>query len=339
MSNLTFLTGITGFVGSAVARVLLAKGHQLRVLCRPNSNRSNLMGLDVEVIEGDLTQPLSYSKSLKGCQNLFHVAADYRLWVPDPIIMHDINVKGTRNLMQSALAAGIERVIYTSSVATLAKHTQLDIFYENSPVAYGDMIGTYKRSKFLAEQDVKDMIKEEHLPAIIVNPSTPIGPRDIKPTPTGRIIIDALSGRMPAYIDTGLNVVHVDDVAMGHWLAFEHGKIGESYILGGDNLTLSQILNIIASIDGPPASTIKLSCNALYPVAFAMELFAGLTGKEPRITLDALRMAKHKMFYCSAKAEQEIGYSARSAHQALADSIAWFQAEDYINQKAPVYLN
>ena len=339
MSNLTFLTGITGFVGSAVARVLLAKGHQLRVLCRPNSNRSNLMGLDVEVIEGDLTQPLSYSKSLKGCQNLFHVAADYRLWVPDPIIMHDINVKGTRNLMQAALAAGIERVIYTSSVATLAKQTQLDIFYENSPVAYGDMIGTYKRSKFLAEQDVKDMIKEEHLPAIIVNPSTPIGPRDIKPTPTGRIIIDALSGRMPAYIDTGLNVVHVDDVAMGHWLAFEHGKIGESYILGGDNLTLSQILNIIASIDGPPASTIKLSCNALYPVAVAMELFAGLTGKEPRITLDALRMAKHKMFYCSAKAEQEIGYSARSAQQALADSIAWFQAEDYINQKAPVYLN
>jgi dihydroflavonol-4-reductase len=339
MSKLTFLTGITGFVGSAVARVLLAKGHQLRVLCRPNSNRSNLMGLDVEVIEGDLTQPLSYSKSLKGCQNLFHVAADYRLWVPDPIIMHDINVKGTRNLMQAALAAGIERVIYTSSVATLAKQTQLDIFYENSPVAYGDMIGTYKRSKFLAEQDVKDMIKEEHLPAIIVNPSTPIGPRDIKPTPTGRIIIDALSGRMPAYIDTGLNVVHVDDVAMGHWLAFEHGKIGESYILGGDNLTLSQILNIIASIDGPPASTIKLSCNVLYPVAVAMELFAGLTGKEPRITLDALRMAKHKMFYCSAKAEQEIGYSARSAQQALADSIAWFQAEDYINQKAPVYLN
>ena len=339
MSNLTFLTGITGFVGSAVARVLLAKGHQLRVLCRPNSNRSNLMGLDVEVIEGDLTQPLSYSKSLKGCQNLFHVAADYRLWVPDPIIMHDINVKGTRNLMQAALAAGIERVIYTSSVATLAKQTQLDIFYENSPVAYGDMIGTYKRSKFLAEQDVKDMIKEEHLPAIIVNPSTPIGPRDIKPTPTGRIIIDALSGRMPAYIDTGLNVVHVDDVAMGHWLAFEHGKIGESYILGGDNLTLSQILNIIASIDGPPASNIKLSCNALYPVAVAMELFSSLTGKEPRITLDALRMAKHKMFYCSAKAEQEIGYSARSAQQALADSIAWFQAEDYINQKAPVYLN
>jgi dihydroflavonol-4-reductase len=331
MSKLTFLTGITGFVGSAVARVLLAKGHQLRVLCRPNSNRSNLMGLDVEVIEGDLTQPLSYSKSLKGCQNLFHVAADYRLWVPDSIIMHDINVKGTRNLMQAALAAGIERVIYTSSVATLAKQTQLDIFYENSPVAYGDMIGTYKRSKFLAEQDVKDMIKEEHLPAIIVNPSTPIGPRDIKPTPTGRIIIDALSGRMPAYIDTGLNVVHVDDVAMGHWLAFEHGKIGESYILGGDNLTLSQILNIIASIDGPPASTIKLSCSALYPVAVAMELFARLTGKEPRITLDALRMAKHKMFYCSAKAEQEIGYSARSAQQALADSIAWFQAEDYIN--------
>jgi dihydroflavonol-4-reductase len=339
MSKLTFLTGITGFVGSAVARVLLAKGHQLRVLCRPNSNRSNLMGLDVEVIEGDLTQPLSYSKSLKGCQNLFHVAADYRLWVPDPIIMHDINVKGTRNLMQAALAAGIERVIYTSSVATLAKQTQLDVFYENSPVAYGDMIGTYKRSKFLAEQDVKDMIKKEHLPAIIVNPSTPIGPRDIKPTPTGRIIIDALTGRMPAYIDTGLNVVHVDDVAMGHWLAFEHGKIGESYILGGDNLTLSQILNIIASIDGPPASTIKLSCNVLYPVAVAMELFASLTGKEPRITLDALRMAKHEMFYCSAKAEQEIGYSARSAQQALADSIAWFQAEDYINQKAPVYLN
>ncbi|MFA5040380.1 MAG: hopanoid-associated sugar epimerase, partial [Bdellovibrionales bacterium] len=291
--------------------------------------RSNLSGLDVEIVEGDLTQPESYSKALKNCRNLFHVAADYRIWVPDADIMNRINVDGTRALMLAALDAGIERIVYTSSVATLGLHKDGTPASEDSPVSYSNIVGAYKKSKYLAEAEVLRLVEHHKLPAVIVNPSTPIGPRDIRPTPTGRIIVDAAKGKMPAYVDTGLNVVHVDDVAMGHWLALEHGKIGERYILGGTDLGLSEILTLIADIVDRPAPKIRLPRAPLYPLALGMEIAARLTGSEPMLTLDALRMAKKKMYFTSAKAERELGYKYRPAREAIVDALAWFRAEGY----------
>jgi dihydroflavonol-4-reductase len=329
MPPVTFLTGATGFVGAAVARLLLAKGHNLRVLSRPNNDRRNLQGLDVEIVEGDLGNADTYRAALKGCANLFHVAADYRIWVPDAAAMNRINIDGTRALMLGALDAGVNRVVYTSSVATLGLHADGTPANENSPVSFTNMVGVYKQSKYLAEEEVRRLITHHQLPAVIVNPSTPIGPRDIKPTPTGRIIVDAVKGRMPAYVDTGLNIAHVDDVAMGHWLAFERGKVGERYILGGDNLALSDILALIAEIVGRPAPKIRLPRAAIYPIAVGMEIAARLTGWEPMVTIDALRMAKKKMYFSTAKAEQELGYKARPAHEAITDAIAWFRAEGY----------
>ena len=329
MPETTFLTGSTGFVGAAVARLLLAKGHRVRALSRPHNDRRNLNGLDIEIIEGDLTQPETYRDALKGCRNLFHVAADYRIWVPNAAAMNRVNIDGTRSLMLAALDAGIERIVYTSSVATLGLHKDGTPAREDSPVAFSDMVGVYKQSKYLAEEEVSRLIAHHNLPAVIVNPSTPIGPRDIKPTPTGRIIVDAVKGRVPAYVDTGLNIAHVDDVAMGHWLAFERGKIGERYILGGSNLALSDILAIIADIVGRPAPKIKLPRAAIYPVAIGMEIAARLTGWEPMVTRDALRMAKKKMYFSTAKAERDLGYRARPAREAIEDAIAWFRAEGY----------
>ena len=329
MPETTFLTGSTGFVGAAVARLLLAKGHRVRALSRPHNDRRNLNGLDIEIIEGDLTQPETYRDALKGCRNLFHVAADYRIWVPNAAAMNRVNIDGTRSLMLAALDAGIERIVYTSSVATLGLHKDGTPAREDSPVAFSDLVGVYKQSKYLAEDEVSRLIAHHNLPAVIVNPSTPIGPRDIKPTPTGRIIVDAVKGRMPAYVDTGLNIAHVDDVAMGHWLAFERGKIGERYILGGSNLALSDILAIIADIVGRPAPKIKLPRAAIYPVAIGMEIAARLTGWEPMVTRDALRMAKKKMYFSTAKAERDLGYRARPAREAIEDAIAWFRAEGY----------
>ena len=325
----TFLTGATGFVGAAVARVLLAKGHRLRVLTRPNNDRRNLDGLDVEIVEGDLADSTSYGASLRGCQALFHVAADYRIWVPDAAAMHRVNVDGTRALMLAALDAGVERVVYTSSVATLGINRDGTPSNEDTPVTFADMVGTYKQSKYLAEQEVQRLIRHNGLPAIIVNPSTPIGPRDIKPTPTGRIIVDAVKGRMPAYVDTGLNIAHVQSVANGHWLAFEKGKIGERYILGGENLGLGEILAVIADIAGRPAPTVKLPRELIFPLAYAAEAFARLTGKEPFVTVDALRMAKKKMYFSSAKAERNLGYKIRPAREAIADAFTWFRQQGY----------
>jgi len=326
---LTFLTGATGFVGAAVARTLIGKGHKLRVLSRPNNDRRNLKGLDVEVVEGDLGNPDSYRAALQGCQALFHVAADYRIWVPDPAAMHRINVDGTRALMMAALEAKVERIVYTSSVATLGINKDGTPSDEATPVSFDDMVGIYKQSKFLAEDEVRRLVTHHGLPAIIVNPSTPIGPRDIKPTPTGRIIVDAVRGMMPAYVDTGLNIAHVEDVAMGHWLAYERGVIGERYILGGDNLGLGDILTIIANQVGRKPPTVKLPRAALYPVAIVAETWARLTGKEPLVTIDALRMAKKKMFFSPAKAMRDLGYTARPAPDAIADAIAWFRENGY----------
>ncbi|MDD3288228.1 MAG: NAD-dependent epimerase/dehydratase family protein [Alphaproteobacteria bacterium] len=327
---ITFITGATGFVGAAVARYLNAKGHHLRVLARPGNDRSNLEGLsDIEIIEGDLANINTYRSALAGCQALFHVAADYRIWVPDPAAMHRINVDGTIALMEAALEANIRRVVYTSSVATIGINMDGTPSTEETPSNLEDMVGHYKRSKFMAEQAVNRLIKQHGLPCVIVNPSTPIGPRDIRPTPTGRIIVEAVKGKMPAYVDTGLNIVHVDDVAEGHWLAFERGKIGERYILGGEDMGLGTILSVIARQVGRSAPKIKIPIAPLFPIAYVAEAIAKHTGKEPFVTIDGLRMAKKKMFFSSQKAEKELGYHYQSAQAAITSAITWFRANGY----------
>jgi dihydroflavonol-4-reductase len=321
------VTGASGFVGAAVTRALLAAGRKVRVLLRPSSDRRNLEGLDVEVRIGSLGDAPSLEAAIAGCGALHHVAADYRLWVRDPDAMYAANVDGTARLMAAAQKAGVARIVYTSSVATLglkADGTQAD---EATPSGLDDMIGPYKRSKFLAEEAVRRMVADRGLPAVIVNPSTPVGPRDRKPTPTGRMIIEAAAGRMPAYVDTGLNIVHVDDVAAGHLLAERRGRIGERYILGGENMALAAILAEIASLCGRPPPRLRLPVAAVWPVAVAAELFGRMRGREPFVTRDGLRMARKRMFFTSAKAERELGYHARPAAAGLADAIRWFRAE------------
>ena len=319
------VTGASGFVGSAVARALLAAGRRVRVLVRPTSDRRNIAGLDVEARIGSLADWPSLKAAVEGCGALFHVAADYRLWVRDPEAMFAANVDGTVRLMTAALEAGVERIVYTSSVATLGLR-QSQPADEETPSALDAMIGPYKQSKFLAEDAVQRLVAERGLPAVIVNPSTPIGPRDVKPTPTGRLIIEAASGRMPAFVDTGLNLVHVDDVAAGHLLAERLGRVGERYILGGENLTLARILQEIARLCGRKAPTVQLPVAAVWPVAIVAEAVGRATGREPFVTLDGLRMARKKMFFTSAKAERELGYRSRPAALGLADAIAWFRA-------------
>ncbi len=330
----TFLTGGTGFVGSAVLRQLLAAGRDIRVLIRPKSDRRNIAGLPVEVVYGDLTDRSSLDRGMKGCSALFHVAADYRLWVPDAEEMYETNVAGTSNVMRAALNAGIERIVYTSSVATLGFSRDGSPANEETPVSITDMIGPYKRSKFMAEAVVKRLAEEQALPVTIVNPSTPVGPRDIRPTPTGRIIVDAASGRMPAYVDTGLNLVHVDDVAYGHLLALEHGKAGERYILGGRNLTLKEILCAIADITGQNPPSFCVPRRLLFPVAYLSEVWAHLVSrKEPRITLSGVRLAKKKMFFSTEKARRCLGFNPRPVEEALRDAVDWFQSNGYLPQR------
>ncbi len=319
-----FLTGGSGFVGSALARRLLARGHAVQALVRPGSDTRNLADLPVTLVTGDLREPASLAPALAGCAAVFHVAADYRLWVPDKEAMFRANVEGTRVLMQAALAAGVERVVYTSSVATLG-HVPGGVADEETPVTFDDMIGPYKQSKFLAEDEVR-RFAARGLPVVIVNPSTPVGPRDIKPTPTGRLVRDAACGRIPAYVDTGLNIVHVDDVAEGHCLAFERGRVGERYIVGGENLTLREILVAIAGLSGGRPPRLRLPRHLLWPVAYASEWYARLApGALPLVTRDELRMAGHTMFFCSDKARRELGYTPRPASEALADAVAWFR--------------
>ncbi len=325
------VTGATGFVGSAVARKLIAAGHDVRALARPASDRRNLQGLAMETVAGDLRDPASLAAALKGCDALFHVAADYRLWVPDPETIYAVNVDGSRALIEAAMAAGVERMVYTSSVATLGLNQDGAPADEDTPVALGHMIGHYKRSKFLAEEAVQGLIRDHGVPVVIVNPSTPVGPRDVKPTPTGRMIVEAAAGRMPAYVDTGLNLVHVDDVADGHLLAFDHGVVGERYVLGGADMTLEAILGAVARIIGGRPPRIRLAHNLIMPLAVAAEAWARLSGTEPFATVDGLRMAKKKMFFTSAKAEAALGYKHRPAAEALADAIAWFQGNGYLD--------
>jgi dihydroflavonol-4-reductase len=328
----TLVTGATGFVGSAVARALLARGEAVRVLARPGGDRRNLAGLSVELAEGDLHDRASLERACHGCGALYHVAADYRLWVPKPEEIYEANVGGTRALMEAASAAGVARIVYTSSVATLGFNSDGSPADEETPSGLSHMIGHYKRSKFLAEEEVKRLVRERDLPAVIVNPSTPIGPRDIKPTPTGRMIVEAASGRIPAFVDTGLNIVHVDDVAAGHLLAFERGRLGERYILGGRNMALREILAEVARICGRRPPRLRLPHGLVLPVAYAAEAWARLTrGGEPFVTLDGLRMARKRMFFSSAKAESELGYKSRPPQEALGDAVSWFREAGYLN--------
>ena len=327
--GLALVTGATGFVGAAVARALLAARQRVRVLARPTSNRQNLAGLEVEIAEGSLEDPASLARAVAGCRYLFHVAADYRLWVPDPAAMFRANVDGTSALMAAALAAGVERVVYTSSVATLGLVSG-GLADEATPSGMGDMIGPYKQSKFAAEAAVRALIVERALPAVIVNPSTPIGPGDLRPTPTGRIIIESATGRMPGYVDTGLNIVHVDDVAAGHLLAAERGALGERYILGGENLALADILAVVARAVGRRPPAFKVPYAVILPVALGAELVARITGREPFVTLDGARMSRKKMYFSSAKAMRELGYGPRPAREAIADAVTWFEVNGYL---------
>ena len=333
--SMIFITGATGFVGSAVLRKLIERGHEVRAMVRPASDRRNLDGLSVEVVKGDLTEPATLGKALKGCRGLFHVAADYRLWAPDPAPMFKANVEGTRAIMLAAGDAGVERIVYTSSVATLGLLPGDQASDEETPVGFEDMIGPYKQSKFLAEAEVRALADSEGLAVVIVNPSMPLGPRDIKPTPTGRMIVGAASGKIPAYVDTGLNVVHVDDVAEGHLLAFDKGQAGERYILGGENLSLKQILSTIADITGGKAPRLRIPHNLIMPVAVVAEAWTRLAGgSEPFVTVDGLRMAKKKMYYSHQKAARALGYAPRPAAKALRDAVRWFRENGYLGKTA-----
>lgn len=323
------VTGATGFLGSSVMRCLLAAGHEVRVFTRPNNDRRNLKAFPVEICEGDLRDLPSLKKATKGCDSLFHVAADYRLWVPNPETMLAINVKGTHDLMLAAGEAGIKQIVYTSSVAALGLNSDGSPANEETPSTLATKNGHYKQSKFLAEQTITNLIHQYSLPIVIVNPSTPIGPCDIKPTPTGRIVLDTLLGKMPAYVNTGLNIAHVDDIAAGHLLALEHGRIGERYILGGDNMTLLQILETIDRIIGKQTKRINLPTSLMLPIAWGLEKMAYLTRTEPRATTDSIRMAKNIMFFSSDKAKRELGYHYRPVTEALQDAITWFKENNY----------
>jgi dihydroflavonol-4-reductase len=323
------VSGASGFVGSAVARALAARGWEVRCLVRAGSDRRNLLDLPAEVVLGDLTDSASLERALAGCQALFHVAADYRLGVADPRHLYQVNVEGTRNILQAAERASVDHVVYTSSVATVGLPADGSPGDETTPVGLQDMIGHYKRSKFLAERVVRDWARTCGR-VVIVNPSSPMGPGDVKPTPTGQILVDAARGRTPAYVDTGLNVVHVDDVAAGHLLALERGRPGERYILGGENLSLLDILTKVALLVGRKPPRIRLPHSVVLPIAYLAEGYSRVTGRPTRVTLESVRMARKHMFFSSAKAQAELGYRWRPAHQALADAVRWFDENGYL---------
>ncbi|CCG09036.1 hopanoid-associated sugar epimerase [Pararhodospirillum photometricum] len=326
------VTGASGFVGAAVVRALRARGERVRVLVRPTSPRRNLEGLDVEVVEGDLADPASLPAAVAGVHGLYHVAADYRLWTLDPQAMIRTNVDGSVAIVRAAQAAGVERIVYTSSVAVLKPRADGQPADETTPSRAEDMIGPYKLSKFLAEEAVRRLVHEEGAPVVIVNPSTPIGPGDVRPTPTGRLIVEAASGRMPATVDTGLNIVHVDDVAAGHLLAYDKGVIGERYILGGEDRMLGDLLTEVAGLRGRKGPLVRLPHDLIVPLAWAVETWARLTRreKEPFVTLDGLRMARARMFFSCDKARAALGYAPRPASQALADAVTWFYDNGYV---------
>lgn len=324
-----FLTGATGFVGSHVADALHAAGAELRLLTRKTSRTEHLGSLNAELIVGDLREPKGFRTALSGCDALIHVAADYRLWVRDPQVMYAANVQGTRSLLQMARELNVRRVVYTSSVATMGFRTDGTVVDELSPVSLGAMVGHYKRSKFLAEQEAIQAARDgQHV--IVLNPTTPIGANDAKPTPTGRIVVDFLNRNFPAYVDTGLNLVDVQAVAAMHVVALDRGTPGERYILGGENLTLKQILDRMASMTGLPAPTMQVPHSVAMTFAFFDEWVTGrIRGREPRATVEAVRMGKKKMFASSAKAERELDYRVQPVEAALRAAIDWFRANGY----------
>jgi dihydroflavonol-4-reductase len=326
--SLVLVTGASGFVGSAIAAALRASNHRLRVLVRPSSPRTNLDPGDI-VFEGDLRRRSSLTAALKGVRFLFHAAADYRLWARDPGEIMRNNIEGTRLIMEEALSAGVERIVYTSSVATLKVGAGAPAT-ESSPLSEESAIGAYKRSKVATERLVETMVARDGLPAVIVNPSTPLGPRDVKPTPTGRIILEAASGRMPGFVDTGLNLVHVDDVAAGHLAALRRGRVGERYILGGENVIFADMLAEIARMVGRRRPMLRIPRAIIFPVAYGAEMLARFGGREPFVTVDGLRMAKHRMFFDDGKARRELGYTSRPYREGLSDAIAWFRAHGYL---------
>ena len=326
------VTGASGFVGSAVAAKLVERGFSVRALVRATSPRSHLAGLDLDYVQGDLRDAETIRPAMAGVRYLFHVAADYRLWARDRNEIVINNVTGTRVMMEEALHAGVERIVYTSSVATLAVQRDGTSVDETVPLEELKAIGAYKRSKVAAERLVERMIAQQGLPAVIVNPSTPIGPRDVKPTPTGRIIVEAALGRIPAFVDTGLNLVHVDDVAQGHLAALDRGKIGERYILGGQNVQFSEMLAVIANLIGRRPPRVRLPRSAIVPLALAAETVARFTGREPFVTMDALRMSRYRMFFTAAKAERDLGFTARPFTDALTDAIRWFRDAGHLKR-------
>ena len=325
-----FLTGGTGFVGASLARLLLKQGLKVKALARKGSDRRNLQGLDVEIVEGGLLDKDAIASGVKGCRYVFHAAADYRIWIPDPESMYRTNVEGTDIVLRAGAKAGAEKLVHCSSVAAIkVPHDHKPVDETSDYGSLHEIVGHYKKSKFKADLLARALTREG-LPVVVVNPAAPIGPYDIKPTPTGKMVVDFLNGRIPSYIDTGLNVVHVEDVAMGHWLAAQKGRLGERYILGGDNLTLKEVLDILAEVTGLPGPKFKTPYAVAYAFAAADTAVARLRGTVPLAPLDAVRMARHYMWYSSEKAKKELGYSPRPAKAALKDAADWYRANGYV---------
>ena len=329
---MNLVTGATGFVGSHVVSKLLKRGEEVRVLTRRASSMKNLEGLDIDVASGDLTDRKSLIAAMKGVRRLYHVAADYRLWAYDTSALYLNNVVGTRNVLEAAKLAGVQRIVYTSTVGALGHTHNGHGADEETPVSLHDMIGHYKRSKFLAEAEVTAAAKAG-LPVVIVNPSTPVGSKDVKPTPTGQVIVDFLNGDMPAYVDTGLNLIDVEDVAEGHLLAMEKGELGQRYILGHKNLTLKEILEILSKISGRPAPKVRLSHGFALCVAAAYTLTSYVTRQPPRVSLESARMSKRKMFFNSEKAIHKLGLPQGSIEEALSKAVFWFRQHGYLRCK------
>ena len=328
---ISLVTGANGFLGSHVTRVLLHHGDAVRVLVRPKSDTRALVGLTVARVYGDLRDPSAVAAAVRGVQRVFHVAADYRLWARHPQEIYESNVTGTRNLLEASSQAKVEKFVYTSSVATLAVSRAGRLSDERTEARLEEMIGHYKRSKYLAEQELLTSVGNG-LAAVIVNPTTPVGPGDWKPTPTGRIILDFLSGRMPAYVETGLNLVPVESVALGHWLAAERGRVGERYILGGRNMMLKEIFDILSSISGRPSPRIRLPIALALAAGYADLCASRLLRREPRIPLEGVRMARHKMFVQSSKAESELGFCSDSIEAALERAVRWYSENNYLGR-------
>ena len=324
-----FVTGGTGFIGSSVVRDLRSRGIGVQALCRPASNRANLEGLDVEIVEGDLRDVASLRRGMQGCELVFHVGALYSFWVRPRRLIYDVNVDGTRALFEAAKDAGVERIVYTSSVAALGLRDDGEPADETTPTSLDQVIGDYKRSKYFAEQVALEYARE--LPIVIVNPSFPVGPRDIKPTPTGQTILDFLNRKMPAYIGTGMNVVDVEDVAVGHWLAADRGRIGARYILGGENVTMKGMLDLLGEITGLPSPTARVPYRPILVLSYLNAAFCRVFPRvTPRMTPETIRMSSHLMYFDPGKAVRELGFPQTPARDALAKAVAWFRENGYV---------